>query len=67
MADDISPNERMSRDSYGRIAPLRESYVVKGGVNLDSQIKVRPPAPANLTAKPATPPTSSIGGDKSKV
>jgi len=59
----------MSRDSYGRIPPLRESYVVKGGLNLDPQIKiaVRPPAPAKLTASPATPPNSSIGDDKPKA
>ncbi len=39
----------MAMDGFGKIPPLTEGYIAKGGRNLTSQIVQRPPAPAVLT------------------
>jgi len=35
----------MAMDGFGKLRPVTEGYVVKGGVNKKTNITVRPPAP----------------------
>lgn len=39
-------------DSFGKVKPLTEGYVVKGGVNTTTRITTRPPPPPPM--RPAT-------------
>ncbi len=38
----------MAMDGFGKIQPLTEGYISKGGRNLTTRIVERPPAPAVL-------------------
>ncbi len=48
-------------DMFGKVKPLTEGYVVKGGINTTTRITTRPPPPApmrpaaNSTAAAAKP------------
>jgi len=44
--------------SKPQTVPLREGYVVKGGVNTTSKISTRPPKPAPM--KPAQPQNTNV-------
>jgi hypothetical protein len=41
-------------DGFGKVKPLTEGYVVKGGVNTTSRITTRPPAPTPIRQGNAT-------------
>ena len=49
---------------FGRIQPLTEGYIAKGGRNLSSQISVRPPAPPVLAQGGKAPPAPAAKPSK---
>lgn len=42
-------------DGFGKVKPITEGYVVKGGVNSVSRITTRPPAPQPMQLVSADP------------
>jgi hypothetical protein len=48
MADRPKVVHGMAMDGFGKIQPLTEGYISKGGRNLTTRIVERPPAPAVL-------------------
>lgn len=56
---------RMAMDGSGKIKPLTEGYIAKGGRNLASKIVERPPAPPVLTQGGQAPaPTPAATANK---
>jgi hypothetical protein len=51
----------MAMDGFGRVRPLTEGHLRKGGLNATSQIRERPPGPAPMrrAASGVNPPASS--------
>lgn len=50
----------MAMDGFGKVKPISEGYVVKGGVNSTSRITTRPPPPAPMRpAASAKPPATT--------
>ncbi len=49
---------------FGRVKPLTEGYISKGGKNLSSKIIERPPAPAILNQSNGTKTQASGKSDK---
>jgi hypothetical protein len=52
----MANGSKMAMDGFGKVKPITEGYVVKGGVNATSRITTRPPAPAPMRPAAASPP-----------
>ena len=46
-------------DGFSRVRPINEGNLVKGGVNVTSQITTRPPAPAPMRPAASQSPAAS--------
>jgi len=57
MAHSNQKTGKMAMDGFGRVKPLTEGYLSKGGQNSTSKITARPPAPAPM--RPASSSASS--------
>lgn len=53
----MSDRNTYAMDGFGKVKPLSEGYVVKGGINATTQVTTRPPPP-----RPMRPAASTASG-----
>lgn len=59
-----NPKKGMTMDGFGKLRPVTEGYVVKGGVNTQTRITVRPPAPTPSKSASSSQTHKSITSSK---
>ncbi|WP_155856286.1 MULTISPECIES: hypothetical protein [Acidiphilium] len=64
MSKESKAGHGMEMDGFGKIKPLTEGYIAKGGRNLSSTITQRPPAPAVLTQGGKAPAPATTNNKK---